>query len=68
MTYPTWQPNHTKPWPEQVNGELSRQGVGLEDHERRIESLEAELLRMELLFSMLERSLDALRKDVRPPL
>lgn len=43
---PAWQPTGARPWPDQVNEELSRHGHGLEDHERRLDQAERRLLQL----------------------
>lgn len=48
---PTWQPSGVTPWPDRVNEELSRQGAGLEAHERQIKILTERVNEVEKDFS-----------------
>ena len=60
MTENQWQPSSAKPWPDQVNEQLSRHGVGLEAHEREIDDLAALVGGLRVRIEALERRLVAL--------
>lgn len=50
---PAWQPSGARDWPDQVNEQLSRQGMGMEEHERRIADLARRVNDLEMAVDLL---------------